>query len=549
MHTSRIVVASLAAVAACATILHTVALTPAELARHDAQPLRVDWDRVEVDDGEQLEISWLGQPRVGLEGEWIERLLEERFHVELRPVFMDGNAYSRKKPLMFAGGSVPDVFWEMDPILLQRDAYHRFLLPVPYEVLLRYAPTYIELLNSVTPIGWLYAFWKGDNFGLPTCYLEGRYSRPGIWRRDWLRQVGIETIPETLDQMHEALHRFTYDDPDQDGVANTYGMSGDVTSFWWGSFNDVFGAYGVTPFDWMERDGQVVYGGILPETQHALALLHEWYAEGIIDPEFVTDRNNRGSLNLKFMNGRIGYMCYASSYKGIFDPEDPNSMVNILAQLDPDAEIASGWLPRGPGGHRGSRVWGGGGHVISFGRHLAQHPEKVIRVLKMLEEIMVDEELYIASSRGQRGLHWEYRDPAVGPNSGTVFLPPYDDRNVQRRSVLGEYFNPMIHPVLEDRYTPRQELAFRDTYNRPEYAMADLLGKPDAVPSAGQYMGDLRSLQLTVFAEMIRGDRPVEDFDQFVTQWLERGGAQMLSEASELHRVSQEIYRKVGALR
>lgn len=161
---------------------------------------------------------------------------------------------------------------------------------------------------------------------------------------------------------------------------------------------------------------------------------------------------------------------------------------------------------------------------------------------------MLDEELYIASSRGQRGLHWEYRDPAVGPNSGVVYLPPYDDRNIQRRAVLGEYFNPMIHPVFEDEYTPRQELTFRNTYNRPEYAMADLLGKPDAVPSAGEYMGDLRSLQLTVFAEMIRGDRPLDDFDHFVAEWLDRGGAQMLSEAAELHRISQEIYRRVGAL-
>ena len=526
--------------------IYAAALTSEEVARLDARPLRVDWDAVEDDESVRLEITWLGQPRVGLEGEWIERLLEERFNIELKPVFMDGNAYARKKPLMFAGGSIPDVFWEMDPIILQRDAYHNFLLEIPSEVLLHYAPTYVEKLNEAAPIGWLYAYWKGKNYGLPTSYLGGRYSRPGIWRRDWLRRVGIDKVPETLEEMHEALWKFTYEDPDGNEVKDTYGMSGDVTGFWWGSFNDVFGAYGVIPFDWMERDGRAVYGGILPETKEALALLRAWYDEGIIDPEFVTDRNGLGSLDLKFKNGRIGYMCYRSGYRGVFDPEDANSMVNVIRQLNPQAEIVSGWLPTGPEGKRGNRVWGSGGHVISFGRHLANRPEKVIRVLKMLEAMMADEELYIASTRGKRGLHWKYRDPEIGPNSGVINLPPYDDRNVERRSVLGTYFNPGIHPQFEDKYTPREELAFRDTYNRPELAMTDLLGKPDSVPSAGKYMGDLRSMQLTVFAEIIRGDREVDYFETFVEVWLARGGAQMLREADELHRAKREIYRKVG---
>ena len=542
----HLIILLIAAVTGASYALYTAALTPEELALRDAQPLRVDWNAAEDDESARLEISWLGQPRVGVQGSWIETLLEERFNVELRPIFMDGNAYSRKKPLMFAGGSVPDVFWEMDPILLQRDAYHRFLLEIPYEVLLKHAPTYIQKLNATAPVGWLYAYWKGRNYGLPTSYLNGRLSRPGIWRLDWLRQVDIHAIPETLEEMHEALWKLTYEDPDGNGLDDTYGMSGDVTAFWWGSFNDIFGAFGVMPFDWMVEDGRAAYGGILPGTRQALALLREWYAEGIIDPEFVTDRNSLGSLDLKFKNGRIGYLCYRAGYRGIFDREDPNSMVNVIAQLNPEAEIAPGWLPVGPEGKRGNRVWGSGGHVICFGRHLAQNPEKVIRVLKMLEAMMTDEQLYIESSRGKQGEHWEYRDPAVGPNSGTTNLPPYDDRNAYNRAVLGTYFNPCIHPDFETQYTPREELAFASTYNRPEWALTDILGKPDSVPSAGKYMGDLRSMQLTVFAEIIRGDRELTYFATFVEEWLARGGERMLREADELYRIRREIYAKVG---
>ena len=41
---------------------------------------------------------------------------------------------------------------------------------------------------------------------------------------DWLREVGIAEVPETLEEMYDALHEFRHDDPDGNGILDTYGF-------------------------------------------------------------------------------------------------------------------------------------------------------------------------------------------------------------------------------------------------------------------------------------------------------------------------------------
>ena len=54
------------------------------------------------------------------------------------------------------------------------------------------------------PVGWLYAHWKGRNYGVPTVYASLLLSVPGVWRADWLRKVGLvddtgkARVPQTL---------------------------------------------------------------------------------------------------------------------------------------------------------------------------------------------------------------------------------------------------------------------------------------------------------------------------------------------------------------
>jgi putative aldouronate transport system substrate-binding protein len=510
----------------------------------------VDWDAVEDDPNEKLQISWMSVPRYPMarEGTWIEQMMEERFNVEFKPLFISHIAYLRRRPLIFAGGDVPDVFYDGDPVIVQRDAYHGFALEVPYEVILKHAPNYTRYLNQYAPHAWLYAHWNGRNYGIPTYAPSLGYPVPGVWRMDWLRKVGIDKAPETLDEMYTALWKFRHEDPDGNGVKDTYGWCPNAQA-WYNVFAQVFGAYGILPYDWMLKDGEVVWGGALPESKEVLGLLRDWYAEGLIDPDFVICQVKSSPIPYqKFISGTNGFIVTGGNYHS-FDKRNKASLVSVITELHPEAELVPGRFPVGPAGLRGTRIWSNAAHVFAFGSHMAATPEKVIRMLKIFEALATDEELFLASRMGKEGVHWEFDEEL-----GLRHLPPYDERNAAQKHVLNltldgasGFFSPCaIRSEIADKYLAAEYLQHRSKYQKPEWGIADVFGKVDVVPSSIKYLRDLRNLQMTVYAEIVRGDRELDYFGTFVEQWMALGGAEMLQQAQELLEIRDEIFQRVG---
>lgn len=129
-----------------------------------------------------------------------------------------------------------------------------------------------------------------------------------LWvRTDWLENLQLE-LPETVEEMRAVAEAFTTQDPDGNGVDDTYGLAlyKDLYGSGYGDLTGFFNAYDAYPGIWIEKDGQIVWGGIQPEAKEALAALHEMYAAGQIDPEFgVKDANK---VNEDVSAGRIGMM-------------------------------------------------------------------------------------------------------------------------------------------------------------------------------------------------------------------------------------------------
>lgn len=522
----------------------------AALERAAATPARISPD-AQDDPNARLDIVWMGSPHApsAYDGVWIQRRLEEAFNIRLHPVYL---GFGQKKEFFFAGGDVPDLSWEADPITVQRLAYHGFIVEVPYELILKYAPDYVALMNREAPATWLYSYWNGRNWGLPTLWLDGASPLTGAWRRDWLRRVGIEKVPETLEEFHAALKKFVEEDPDGNGKRDTWGMTGSIT--WWKCFPEFFGAFGIGPSAWTERDGKAVWSGTLPEARQALAVLRQWYAEGLIHPEFVS--TDRETSEQNFLNGKTGYRESAGLQARNFDAADPASLAARLRVLSgPGAEIVPGRFPLGPEGKRGAWCWGGGGNIVVFGTPTARNPAKVVRLLKLLNELVVNENLFMESKVGKRGLHWDYVDPVVGKASGIRLLPPFDVPSMAKREAIsaGAYLNGNAvfspncgDPAIYNRYRSREELAFIETYRPVKYRIRDIFMKPDVVPSAGELLAELQNFQETTFAEIIRGEKSLDAFDRFVGEWFARGGARLTQEANALLGERNRIYDRVG---
>lgn len=208
------------------------------------------------------------------------------------------------------------------------------------------------------------------------------------------------------------------------------------------------------------------------------------------------------------------------------------------------------------------RTWGGAAHSLQFGRHLERDPAKVIRVLQMMEVIARNERLYFEARHGKRGLHWDYNPKTYVRETdgkrihqGLITLPPYDDPDrgrLNRAEMIGLnnmfFFPSTLDPVFDDQFKSVSERHWNAANCSPEWSMMNVLGKSDVVESSGRYLKDLINYQLTFYAEIVLGDRKVEEFDEFVNEWRRRGGDIVLEEANELYGEVQQLYREVGAM-
>lgn len=533
-------------------------LIPGCSRQEDSPPdASMDLLNAQDDPNQRLTISWLGMPRFveGKEGSWIEQRLEERFNIELKPIFVDWNAMLKRKPLMLLGGDVPDVTWVMDPRMIAIEARHGFLLELPYEFIAKYAPDYIKVMNQYDRTAWLTTYHQGKNYGLPTFGADYNhlYPTPSVWRRDWLRVVGIDKIPETLDEMHEAFYRFRYNDPDGNGIKDTYGFSCKPSQF--DTCNsEFFAAFNLRYMNWQVRDGKVVWGGVLPETKKVLRLLRQWQKEELLEPEWAIANHLPGILKNKFFSGRVGY-APLSAMKHNMDRHAPGTIANIFYKMNPQGEMVPAVFPIGPQGHRGKIVRGGAQYIMAFGKHLAREPQKVIRVLRMFNEIAKDDTLALETRLGKRGLHWEF-----SPDKGIYRLPPYDEEGLAKREVFNliqpdpasgwGFFVPFgARLELTDQYLTKGTRDFRARYRRPEWGVRAVINR-NSLPSAPQYMGELgilRQMQGETIAKIITGEEELDYFDTFVEQWYQNGGERLTREANEMYKIQEGIIKRANS--
>ena len=99
-----------------------------------------------------------------------------------------------------------------------------------------------------------------------------------------------------------------------------------------------------------------------PGNKAALELLAKMYADGVLDPEFVTGENNGGywAVNHAFINGVIGASCHASidHYRRPEVMGDNGGPVAVewYAINGADAEFVYAPWPAGPDGEYGLEI-------------------------------------------------------------------------------------------------------------------------------------------------------------------------------------------------
>lgn len=81
------------------------------------------------------------------------------------------------------------------------------------------------MVDKYDPTAWNVAVVDGKNYGIPRIYGEGGSPFLPAYNNEWLKNIGYDAPPTTLEELEDVLTKFRNDDPDQNGKKDTYGMS------------------------------------------------------------------------------------------------------------------------------------------------------------------------------------------------------------------------------------------------------------------------------------------------------------------------------------
>lgn len=140
-----------------------------------------------------------------------------------------------------------------------------------YDLVREYAPNYWYHISQYSECLTSLITDEGYMPTLAILYKDaGAESRGLLIRKDWLDQLGME-VPQTIDQMHDALVGFK-DNFGAEGVAN-------YEEFGFGFDTSTGGGF-------MVNDGKIVSGYYDQNYYDYLAMMAQWYQEGIINKDY-----------------------------------------------------------------------------------------------------------------------------------------------------------------------------------------------------------------------------------------------------------------------
>lgn len=425
--------------------------------------------------------------------------------VDYKVTMASGEEYKTKLNLLASSGDLPDYFSVPDLLTLNRLADEGLILPL--DDLLKKAPDVTKFLK---PEDLEMLKYKGKLYGLPPGYRPEPFNGPNtnglLIRQDWLDTLNLKS-PTTLDELHDVLKAFTFNDPDGNGKKDTFGITTNklLGAGTYGTyFSSVFGAFGVVPTFWQQRDGQLKQGMVLPETKQALALLQSWYKEGIIDPEFPIMEQKQ--MNEKIVNSKAGI------FEGTaFDADPTGANYSALKKTVTTAKLAFLNPPAGAAGKKGTAENSPAYNDIRAISAKAKNPEKLLELINWSAGPGFDLVTY--------GI--ENEDYQFDKDKNKIKLLVANYSELYKKG----FSNPIrFLQVVDRRWLTDEAIAAMTVSNDRNNLVRNEFWK--SVQAMNDYP-DIKKLWDEYFAKIVTGAWSVDKWDEFVKRYYQEGGQEI----------------------
>lgn len=488
------------------------------------------------------------------EHSWAEKVIEETFpDVDWKFYNFERSTWEDQINTLIASGVVPDIIYRDDRNRVANYVYQDILEVVPYDMIKQNAPEAYAAINKFTDRdAWLVTTFDSKNYGVPMVQNYNELMSVMGYRGDWMAKLGVTEAPKTLDELTDLARKFVNDDPDGNGVKDTYAYStaGKNYNTMKGHLSVFFSMFGILNDQWnVASDGTLQYGLVMDKAKDALKLLNQWYSEGLLDREFIT--TDDGAYSQKWANGKFGMLCtdYNKLLPSKNEGDKGGKYYSKVHEVNANATILQGQLVKGPTGESGTVNFGNLTSAITFGKGIEQ--KKLARALQIVNACMTNKDFNIRIRLGDEGTHWTLDKTTNLPS----YLPEYNTDDTRNAIGLNGVFGIEVAPSSEAynsaEYTSQLGFGLPQKAGSEDWLVAYKSAKEATVISGKSYIpwanqfypaevaklsANTQLVESTWMIEFIIGTKPLDRFDEFVQQWMDAGGKQMTEAANDAYR-------------
>ena len=335
-----------------------------------------------------------------------------------------------------------------------------------------------------------------------------------VYRSDWLKKLNLEP-PTNIEELYEVFYAFTYNDPDGNGVDDTYGMVESQTFATSGNWMMTVIYYG-GPNEWGIQDNKVTPVWEYDAFWKAMDFYRRAYSEGVMNRDFLTKTDQQGKEDIE-----IGKAGGSIAHVWQITERWPNFSKNF-----PDGDLDVAYLKDVNGEDRHYPSNGGVSGMYLMPKNSVPDETALAKCLDFLDKL-ADPKVQNIIQYGIEGVHYEVQEDGT---AHIIDQGAYDDEvNVFRR-IKPHTMLDVLSPSAIDSAAAKRDAFIKAEANNT-VANPVLKYVSDTYVQKGT---DLDTLIDDAIVQYIMGSIDKAAFDEVIQQWYSQGGQKICDEYTAL---------------
>ena len=437
-------------------------------------------------------------------------IMEEYTGINLDIIWMVGNINEKISATLASGEDMPMCLYIENPSaynIVNAARAGMFWELTPY---IEQFPNLKEMYSE--PVRVENASIAGGTYGL---FRKRPLATTGIiFRKDWADNLGIDN-PETIDEYYDMLYAFTHNDPDGNGVNDTYGLAtkvDDASNI--NGFVTMMAAFDV-PNEWKWDGETMIPYFVTDEYVECMDFYKKLYEEGLMNTDFVTNKEMHKQIDAGRAGSYISFMSNAASDNNDLYIMYPDAQLDIVGRLEDRCMAEKGFA----------------GEFV-FPVSSVKDEETLLKCMSFFDKLN-DPEMQNLLRWGIEGKHYY-----VNEDGKLVRPAEWNDAYTNEvncwRTIKLHYDEKAKDGVFDYAYGRARELYVE---NEP-YAIGNPCA-PLISDTQTEIGNDLKLIINDATIQYIVGEIGIEDFQAACDAWYAQGGDKIVAEYTEAYLANQ----------